>query len=381
MEKFHDIFIQIIFVFILIIFFILPVVITVFNVINLVKREPLKEKLTDILTFLLGIPLSLVLFYSWDAKDYREAIVLDPSTFRLHTPISHEHSLTFILFASIAIVGYLSLRIKKGNLSPIIIILSLCAIYLGMSLGILFILQLSKNFLSKETLFPLDVAYLSLLPLNYILCSTRLLKQIINIHSNNQEETGIAYENKLLNFCQMILSNSKNWYVAAFVILIPLLGVLLSILVLFGQSPDSIVKAFTETSDWTLSQKVSPPPIEYHGHYLCTVAVNGHKKLVKPTRMGIRHGVKIVVNRQLCIANAFEQLIQEKTPLLHKLIRYVYDKYGYPVSKHITTLWRADFVYILMKPVEWFFLFILYFADVQPENRIAMQYTGKKVLP
>lgn len=250
-----------------------------------------------------------------------------------------------------------------------------------MALGILFIIQLSRNFLSKETLLPFDVIYLCLLPLNYILCSARLLRQIINIHSENQEEKGIYYENRFLNFCHIILTSSKNWYAVAFLVLIPLLGVLLIILVLFGQSPDSIIKAFTETSDWTLSQKISPPPIKYEGHYLCTVAVNGHKSLVKPTRMGIRHGVKIVVNRQLCIANAFEQLIQEKTPGIHKFIRYIYDKYGYPVSKHITTSWRADFVYVLMKPLEWFFLFILYFVDVNPENRIAMQYTGKKVLP
>lgn len=154
-----------------------------------------------------------------------------------------------------------------------------------MALGILFILQLSKNFLSEETLLPFDIAYLSLLPLNYILCSIRLLRQIISIQSKNKNENKIVYENKFLNFCQMILNESENWYTAAFVILIPMLGVLLVILVLFGQSPDSIIKAFTETSDWTLSQKVSPPPIEYNGHYLCTVALNGHKKLVKPTRM------------------------------------------------------------------------------------------------
>ncbi len=363
------------------VFFIMPVAITVFNIINLVKKRPVLEKLTDVLTFVLGIPFSLLLFIFWDPKDYRKAIVLEPSTFRLHTPISYEHSLTFIVFALIAIAGYLILRKKKGRLSPIKSLMCISAIYIGMVLGILFIIQLSRNFLSKETMVPFDVIYLTLFPLNYILCSVRLLRQVINIHLKNQEENGVAYENRFLNFCQTILTGSKNWYLAAFVMLIPLLGVLLIILVLFGQSPDSIIKVFTETSDWTLSQKVSPPPIEYHGHYLCTVALNGHKKLVKPTRMGMRYGAKIVVNRQLCIANAFEQLIQEKTPRIHKFIRYIYDKYGYPVSKHLTTSWRADFVYILMKPFEWFFLLILYFVDVKPENRIAMQYTSKKVLP
>ena len=123
---------------------------------------------------------------------------------------------------------------------------------------------------------------------------------------------------------------------------------------------------------------VSPPPIQYEGHYLCTVAVNGHEKLVKPTRMGIRHGEKIVVNRQLCIANAFEQLLEDRTPRFHRAVRSFYDKYGYPISKHITTKLRADIIYIAMKPLEWVFLATLYLFDVNPESRISLQYTGKK---
>lgn len=128
-------------------------------------------------------------------------------------------------------------------------------------------------------------------------------------------------------------------------------------------------------SDWTLSQQVSPPPEYYHGHYLCTVALKGDERLVKPTRCGVRYGIKIIVNRQLCVANAFEQCIQEKLPKFHRLIRHIYDKYGYPLSKYITTPKRANIVYILMKPLEWLFVLFLYTVDKKPENRIAMQYT------
>lgn len=96
-------------------FYIAPLVITVFNIINLVKKKPALENRTDIFTFLLGIPLSLFLFASWGAKDYKEAIVLDPTSFRLHTPISYEHILTFIVFAFIATAGYLILRKKRVN--------------------------------------------------------------------------------------------------------------------------------------------------------------------------------------------------------------------------------------------------------------------------
>ena len=161
--------------------------------------------------------------------------------------------------------------------------------------------------------------------------------------------------------------------------MIPLLAVLLVILVIFGQRPDSIVKAFTETADWTFSQQIPPPPDYSQGHYLCTVAAGGHAKLVKPQRMGLRRGDKIIVNRQLCVANAFEELIQDKLPRFHKCVRGFYDKHGYPISQHITTKLRADVVYILMKPLELIFIAVLYMFDADPESRIAMQYTGKKI--
>ena len=139
-----------------------------------------------------------------------------------------------------------------------------------------------------------------------------------------------------------------------------------------------MILAFTKTSDWILSGEIAPPPVAYDTHYLCTVSLRGHRKLVKPIRYGIRRGEKIVVNRQLCVANAFEQLIEEKTPRLHRKIRNFYDTYGYPISKHINSAWSADVVYLIMKPLEWFFVAVLYLCDVNPEDRIHSQYLPKK---
>lgn len=154
----------------------------------------------------------------------------------------------------------------------------------------------------------------------------------------------------------------------------PLLGILIAVLTLFGQAPDSIIQAWTETSDWTLSQQVAPQNIHMDMHYLCTVAAGGHKKVVKPLRVGKRHGHRVLVNRQLCIANAFEQLLEERIPRIHRVIRNSYDKYGYPIAKHIRSPYAADLVWFLMKPLEWFFLIVLYLFDRKPENRIAVQY-------
>jgi len=181
---------------------------------------------------------------------------------------------------------------------------------------------------------------------------------------------------KFMGKVYKLLSKSSGWYLVSFIALVPLIAVLLIILVIFGQGADGVVKVFTMTADWTFSTQIPPPPVQYDGHYLCTVAAGGHRKIVKPQRMGIRLGKPIVVNRQLCIANAFEDYIMEKAPRFHKAVRSFYDKYGYPLSRKITTPLRADIVYILMKPLEWLFLIFLYAFDVSPESRIAVQYTG-----
>ena len=115
----------------------------------------------------------------------------------------------------------------------------------------------------------------------------------------------------------------------------------------------------------------------YDEHYLCTVAAGGHRRVVKPIRMGVRHGHPVIVNRQLCIANAFEQILEERMPKIHRRIRHFYDTYGFPVARLIHSPYIADLVYILMKPLEWLFLAVIYAVDTKPENRIAVQYLAK----
>jgi hypothetical protein len=75
------------------------------------------------------------------------------------------------------------------------------------------------------------------------------------------------------------------------------------------------------------------------------------------------------------IANAFENVLEEKTPKMHRVIRDFYDKYGFPIADYIRTNKVAcDITYIVMKPLEWLFLIVLYLVDVNPENRIVVQY-------
>ena len=55
--------------------------------------------------------------------------------------------------------------------------------------------------------------------------------------------------------------------------------------------------------------------------------------------------------------NAFEEVIQIKFPSFHRMVRHIYDTYGYPLSKLITNPLRADVVYIIMKPLNGYFYY------------------------
>lgn len=157
-----------------------------------------------------------------------------------------------------------------------------------------------------------------------------------------------------------------------FVLVWPFAYLQQALLTLFGQRADGVLRAFVESCGFTFSDPAFCPPPE--GHYLCTVATHGHPKLVKPLRPGWRRGHLITVNRQLLIANAFEQWLEEYAPRLHRPLRRFYDRLGIPVDKWSRQPWLANGLYLLMKPLEWIFLAWLYLVDVQPENRVITQY-------
>jgi hypothetical protein len=110
-------------------------------------------------------------------------------------------------------------------------------------------------------------------------------------------------------------------------------------------------------------------------HYLCTVAARGTPSLVRPERWGQRHGRPILVNRQLAVANAFEDLLHTRWPRVGHLARQVYDLVGLPVSRYITRPWMANAVFVAMKPFEWAFYATLLVLDRDdPESRIDRMY-------
>lgn len=350
-----------------------PWILTIWNLFYLFKKEKKKENALDLLIFLLGISLTILLYCIFDYKSYDEALLKGSlsGSGLYHEPIASKSMPTILLFSVIGIFSYAILRIKKLDLPPLAIVLCMSGMIIGTLLSAVWMIQISKN------LDYMIHLYYILFPFNYILCCMRLYREVMQEYQQRQPKTK-KYQNAFLNKCNQILEDSSTWPQIAIVLTIPILMIIMIILTLFGQRPDEFIKAFTETSDWRLSTKISPPPLEFDAHYLCTVALQGHPKCVKPLRYGIRQNHRIVVNRQLCVANAFEDYIQEKLPKTHHIIRSFYDTYGYPIAKHIKTPMMADITYYIMKPLEYFFVLFLYLFDKKPENRIAIQYIPNK---
>ena len=294
-------------------------------------------------------------------------IVKDMTFYNWSEPLinSQKHALiwsgaypTFFTFASLTLLALIIYSYRDANsLSPLANIFCISGILGGVVLLLVFDQQLQVA--SFHTFF-------------LLIYSIHLLW--VRIKEWQEDRTEISYENRLFQYFHQLLNKSRNWPWLAVLLALPTLALVVLILMLFGQQPDSMIKAWTNTADWAFSQKIPPQNLIIDEHYLCTVAAGGHEKVVKPQRMGVRHGHPVVVNRQLCIANAFEQVLEEKTPRFHRFLRRNYDRYGYPFAKHIKKKWAMDLIYYLMKPLEWIFLLVLYLVDRKPENRIAMQY-------
>ena len=350
------------------VFIIVPIILTLCNIILLFTEKIFKVTtihVIDGMIFILGPQFTSLLakisnFNEWNVQIYNIG--------NQYTPVSFESMPTFLTLCCVAVASYLVLRFLGRKLSPLIASICYSGMFLGFCLTVALTIQLWSGIRDFGTIFFL------LFPLNYVLCSARLIRNTVSEYANKIAKTN--YNNKILQLCKIIVSKSASFVIVSFIMAIPLLLVIIIVLLLFGQQPDSVIKMFTETAEWTLSQKIPPPRLDYNGHYLCTVAACGDKKVVKPLRAGKRNNELIIVNRQLLVANAFEDLIAEKTPKFHKFIRKTYDRFGLPISKHITTKRRSNMVYFLMKPLEWLFVIVLYTFDIKPEDRIHKQYLG-----
>ena len=284
---------------------------------------------------------------------------------------SPEHKPTIYVLIAVAVLACLYSIFKTKILSPVLEVFINATLLLGFVLNIFVAIQVG------------EIAIIGNLPISIVFIFQLLSNQSQFLDSNFSQSTEVEkLSNPLEKTAWKILHLEPILKYPVFLILaLPIFITIISFLLLFGQKPDSIIRAFTDTYKHGFSElNYMCDNVSCGGHFLCSVAANGHSEVVKPVRYGERGGNKIICNRQLLVANAFEELIEENFPKLHHLIRRNYNKVGDVVHKYygiFNNKFVADSVYFLMKPLEFIFIITLYTFDRKPENRIAKQYLNR----
>jgi hypothetical protein len=283
------------------------------------------------------------------------------------TAFSPQHQPTILAIVILCLIAYFYSSYRKRMAAPIVEVFVNCLLLIAVFLNIFIAIQTK------------DVMYASCGNLPIIILGILMLVKNQQLFYNYAKEEIFTPKNIFEKIAWQILNLKPiQKFPLILILCLPILIILSAILLLVGQKPDSIVRAFTDTYKHGFSQwDYKCDNVECGGHYLCSVAANGHTKVVKPQRLGKRNGYHIICNRQLLVSNAFEELMQEKFPFLHKNIREQYNKVGHFIHRYYSIFnnkFVSDFIYILMKPLEWFFTFTLYCFDKNPENRIAKQY-------
>ena len=303
----------------------------------------------------------LILPYLYVSLDNKNDCCGDSAAF------SPEHQPTIWVIVILCLIAYFYSSYRKLISTPVLEIIINSFLLIGIILNVFIAIQTKDSFLAIGG------------NLSIILLAILVLAKNQKAFIEQSQELENSPKSKLESFAWQILKLQPIVkFPIIFILCLPILVIITAILLLVGQKPDSIVRAFTDTYKHGFSQwDYKCDNVQCGGHYLCSVAANGHTKIVRPQRRGMRNGHNIICNRQLLISNAFEDLIQDRLPFLHKLIRRQYNKVGNFIHRYydiFNNKFVSDFIYILMKQLEWFFLLTLYTFDRKPENRIAKQY-------
>lgn len=310
--------------------------------------------------------------WMFHGSDYDTAI--DPIDGMCYSPLGGKHIFSMLFYFIIYQVSSYLIWVKGRKLPPLFLVTCLVFLIIGIIINFILLIQVSIHDTSSLGMYSGGDGRFLFMPAIVLSLMIGVLLIIEIINEEKEQAIERAFKNNFLNTCNQFLSERYNVQVWSTILFLPVFIVITLILMLFGQDYDSMVKVFTDTTTWTFSQKMHPPVLDHKGHYLCTVSAKGSPKIVKPIAIGKRHGNPIIINRQLQIANAFEELIFDFSPKLHHFIRSNYDKYGYNLSLKINTKQGSDITYILMKPLEWFFLICLYLCVQNPEKKIKRQY-------
>ena len=226
----------------------LPFVLTAENILLLTNKKRLTYKsifmsLWELLSIAAGVyytvtlaPLKNILFKDWYVQLYNN---------QKHSPVSPEHTLTLAVLFAVAVIGHICLRfIPQNKRPPLFSALCISSIYIGCALCVLWCVQITGASF-----------FLFLFPINYIILSFRVIACEVLSADKTAEE---AEEQTKMPRISAFLHNKSSLPVLALLLLIPLLGIIAVIMLLFGQEPDSAIKLWTETATGQCHRKLRP---------------------------------------------------------------------------------------------------------------------------
>lgn len=239
------------------IFITFPVILSILTIINIIAlfwvfkniewQKALKK--FEYITIVMGaiytffyISVSNIIFDGeWSQTLYNNEI---------HQPVWTSAMPTIFVLCIIGILGYLLLSlVNLRKTPPLILVLAISAMYLGIFECIMWCVQV----LSKEYWI------LCVFPLNCIIIFINTIRnKIIEWNLVGQHKYNFFLEMPILNYINNRIYKAELWPFIAFILMWPLLGIILCIFILFGQKPDYILKAWTETAEWRLSKRTAP---------------------------------------------------------------------------------------------------------------------------
>ncbi len=344
--------------------FFLPAVLTLIDLIRVIafKKRLFPRILSRILEFISVLVFPIFFLATFDFRMENDCCT-DSAVF------APEHRLTIYCWIALCIIAFLYVSYRRRLAPPLLEVIVNALLLIGIVLNIVIAFQVI------QPLWIIGNAPIILLFTSYLFLNQYQLLNELQENTYNLDAIPTLYAWKLLTAVPIVK------FPLLLVACLPLVFLLTAILLLFGQKPNSVIQAFTQTYKHGFSELDHLcENVQCGGHYLCSVAANGHEHVVHPQRLGIRNKAFIICNRQLLVSNAFEEWVQEHFPKPHRIIRGQYNRVGNVIHKYYELFeikWISDLIYFLMKPLEWFFLLVLYLFDRTPEDRIAQQYLSK----
>lgn len=113
--------------------------------------------------------------------------------------------------------------------------------------------------------------------------------------------------------------------------------------------------------------------------YIATAAAQGHPRFVGSHPVHRADGLSMRVNGQLQHLKCAELALMAVSPRVHGVLRKIYDVAGKFLAQRMTNPFVADVAYLLLKPAEWFAIFVLRWIIPEIETIASEMYSESNV--